>query len=96
MTHHEEPAMPIITDGDPNIHVHYTGLTALEHAAIMLKVPQSGTPWLDDMIRQARVLDWAGRIGQKLHWFTFGEDAATAARCIKIARAMLAESEKQK
>lgn len=32
----------------------YSGLTAQEYAAIMLRVPESGTPWLDDMIRKAR------------------------------------------
>lgn len=35
------------------------GLTTIEHAAIALRVPQSGTPWLDDMIRQARRMDLA-------------------------------------
>lgn len=32
-------------------------MTAKEHAAMTLKVPTSGTDWLDEMIRQARQLD---------------------------------------
>lgn len=33
------------------------GLTAREYAAIALRVPDSGTPWLDEMISKARYLD---------------------------------------
>ena len=33
------------------------GLTAQEFAAIQLRVPQSGTAWLDAMITEARRLD---------------------------------------
>lgn len=32
-------------------------MTAKEHAAMTLKVPTSGTDWLDEMINQARQLD---------------------------------------
>lgn len=32
-------------------------LTAREHAALLLRLPESGTPWLDDMIARARALD---------------------------------------
>lgn len=35
------------------------GLTARQHAAIALRVPASGEPWLDAMIRRARLLDAA-------------------------------------
>lgn len=41
MTNQNEPAMP----------VEY--LSAREHAAIQLRVPNSGTPWLDEMIRKS-------------------------------------------
>lgn len=59
MTAENEPAFPrnirlersargtIATDG-------HSGLTAREHACIALRVPESGTPWLDDKIRKAR------------------------------------------
>lgn len=36
-----------------------TGLTAREHAAIHLRVPMSGNPWLDAMITEARRWDAA-------------------------------------
>lgn len=35
------------------------GLTAREHAAIHLRVPMSGNPWLDAMITEARRWDAA-------------------------------------
>ena len=38
------------------------GLSRREHAAITLRVPSSGTPWIDDMIREARRWDAAERI----------------------------------
>jgi len=31
----------------------YAGMTLRQYAAIHLKVPDSGTDWLDDMIRQS-------------------------------------------
>lgn len=35
------------------------GLTARQYAAIALRVPDSGEPWLDKMIKQARRMDAA-------------------------------------
>lgn len=35
------------------------GLTARQYAAIALRVPDSGEPWLDQMIQRARLLDAA-------------------------------------
>ena len=35
------------------------GLTARERAALELRLPDSGTPWLDEMIAKARLLDTA-------------------------------------
>lgn len=32
-------------------------LTAGEYAAIHLRVPESGTPWIDEMVRKSRDLD---------------------------------------
>lgn len=34
-----------------------SGMTLRQYAAIHLKVPDSGTDWLDDMIRQANKID---------------------------------------
>lgn len=56
-------------DADPCWHSmavswrhEFPGLTAKEHAAIMLRAPASGTPWLDAMIREARVHDLAAQL----------------------------------
>jgi len=44
---------------DGSHHFSHPGLTAREHAAITLRVPDSGQEWLDDMIREARRWDAA-------------------------------------
>ena len=44
----------------PNPHrTDMTGMTLRQYAAIKLKVPDSGTDWLDDMIRQSLRDDFA-------------------------------------
>jgi len=43
-------------DGETR-YISKVGFTKLQDAAIRLRVPRSGTPWLDDMIREARRLD---------------------------------------
>lgn len=35
----------------------FQGMTLRQYAAIHLKVPNSGTEWLDDMIKQANKID---------------------------------------
>jgi hypothetical protein len=37
------------------------GMTLRQYAAIKLRVPDSGTDWLDDMIREGRRMDYAGQ-----------------------------------
>jgi len=49
------PAFPPMHD--PNTHEF--GMTLRQYAAIKLKVPNSGTDWLDDMIRQSIKDDFA-------------------------------------
>ena len=54
---HGGPAFPFgqisETTGQP-INGHYSpGMTLREYAAIHLRVPDSGTPWLDEMIRSS-------------------------------------------
>ena len=44
----ETPALPSQTD-----RLYYHGFNKRQRAAIDLRVPDSGTPWLDEMIRQA-------------------------------------------
>lgn len=68
----------------------HRGLTAQEHAAIQLRVPNSGTPWLDDMIRQARVLDatkdFAVAMLNTDWWDSYGN---LADKSVAIARALI-------
>ena len=46
----------------PNPHrTDITGMTLRQYAAIKLKVPNSGTDWLDDMIRQSLRDDFAAK-----------------------------------
>jgi hypothetical protein len=51
------PAFPVqsvyIEDQATNSH----GMTLRQYAAIKLKVPDSGTDWLDDMIRKSNRID---------------------------------------
>lgn len=42
------------------------GMTLRQYAAIHLRVPNSGTDWLDDMIAKARLLDASDRAMQGL------------------------------
>lgn len=57
-----EPAYPIVATNfinnglETNLIPGY--LTRRQHAAIQLRVPESGEPWLDDMIRRARRVDF--------------------------------------
>ncbi len=34
-----------------------SGFSKREYAAILLQVPDSGTPWLDEMIEKARIIN---------------------------------------
>ncbi len=78
----------------PRDHAHegHNGLTACEYAAIQLKVPDSGTDWLDDMIRAAQRNELAA---QAMNAFlsrdgsTLGQDAEAA---YMMADAMLKAS----
>ena len=53
------PAFPVNSDNyaSPNS----TGMTLRQYAAIKLKVPDSGTDWLDNMIRQSMREDFAAK-----------------------------------
>jgi hypothetical protein len=49
----------------PNPHrTDMTGMTLRQYAAIKLKVPNSDTDWLDDMIRQSLRDDFAAKAMQ--------------------------------
>jgi hypothetical protein len=57
-TNPDSPAMPQPYTG--LLHQMQTGLTAREHAGILLLQP-TGTPWLDEMIEARRRDELAGR-----------------------------------
>jgi hypothetical protein len=45
----------------PDGQYQMQGMTLRQYAAIKLRVPDSGTDWLDDMIREGRCMDYAGQ-----------------------------------
>lgn len=55
------PAFPFQCQGPTTAPEFYYGFTRQEYAAIHLKQPNSGTPWLDDMIRAAMRDELAGQ-----------------------------------
>lgn len=63
MTNEHDPAAPTVP-GSPFERGASLGFTAREHAAIALRVPASGTPWLDDMIRESLRNELAARAMQ--------------------------------
>lgn len=73
----------------------HQGMTLRQHAAIELRVPDSGVDWLDEMIRKARRMDLAGQI-PSLPVGTSGEDLSFKAIlefCGKVNDAMLEASD---
>ena len=73
------------------------GLSAREYACILLQVDDSGTPWLDDLIRKARRMELAGQamqgIIQRVTSATM-PDLRVANWAYQLADAMLAEEQK--
>lgn len=58
------PAFPVQSlgqDGLPNFETDL-GMTLRQYAAIKLRVPSSGTPWLDKMIQKSRHDMFSGQI----------------------------------
>jgi hypothetical protein len=49
------PAFPF--SGEPGVEPGCSGMTLRQYAAIHLKVPNSGTDWLDEMIEEANKID---------------------------------------
>jgi hypothetical protein len=75
------------------------GITAKQYAAIHLRVPRSGDPDIDGMIRESRRAEFAGQAlaGYSVCFPESGEPVPgpTAEWCHKMANAMLAEWEKE-
>lgn len=58
------PAFFTEYDGDGKPAAIETGMTLRQYAAIKLRVPNSGTDWLDEMIREARRDELAAQMMQ--------------------------------
>lgn len=64
---HEDHAFPFVemnAEGQPT--AIETGMTLRQYAAIKLRVPNSGTDWLDEMIRQSLRDELAAKAMQAL------------------------------
>ena len=48
-------AFPAKTYVNPDVSHYSEGMTLRQYAAIHLKVPNSGTDWLDEMIEEAKL-----------------------------------------
>ena len=57
------PAFPIVGQLED---VHGIGITMRQYAAIKLKVPNSGTDWLDEMIRESLRVELAAKAMEAL------------------------------
>ena len=91
--HYEDRTMPGVRNT-----VVADGMSLRVHAAIQLRVPDSGIPELDAMILEARRLDWAGMaltvVAIVPDFSEESSDALTAKRAYAIADALLAERDK--
>jgi G:T-mismatch repair DNA endonuclease (very short patch repair protein) len=82
------PAFPHTTQWDgitPAINYH--GMTLRQYAAIRLRVPDSGTDWLDDMIRKSNRDYFAAAAINEVGWYNNINQSAIMA--YEIADAML-------
>ena len=82
------PAFPHTTQWDgitPAINYH--GMTLRQYAAIKLRVPDSGTDWLDDMIRKSNRDYFAAHAINEVGWYENMDNSAAMA--YRIADAML-------
>jgi hypothetical protein len=77
------------------------GMTIPQYAAIHLKVPRSGDPEIDAMIRESRRADFAGKalsgmMSTESHGISFTSVPEVVKRSFAFADAMIAEWEKTK
>jgi hypothetical protein len=83
---HAAPAAPMPDNGPafPDGTGCGTGMTLRQYAAIKLCVPESGLPWLDEMIRKSLKDRFAGQAleGVTQGWFT---SPGSTVACIEIA-----------
>lgn len=82
------------SDGTPIIE---DGMSLRQYAAIHLRVPNSGTDWLDEMIREAQRNEFAGRamqamIGSSVHSETFGDFNEGSAQTYAFKACIMADA----
>ena len=91
----EEHAFPFVElDAEGKPVAIETGMTLRQYAAIKLRVPNSGTDWLDEMIREARRDELAARAMQSYFQTQGGRTSEyalkwTAEKALEMADAML-------
>ena len=73
----KEAAFPAVHAATGHNDVRYMstsyGMTLRQYAAIKLRVPDSGTDWLDDMIRQSLRDDFASKVVQGIYSTAIGD-----------------------
>ena len=90
---HEDHAFPLVemnAEGQPT--AIETGMTLRQYAAIKLRVPNSGTDWLDEMIRQSLRDELAAKAMQAMVSAEFAESFRPSGwkdEAYKMADAML-------
>jgi hypothetical protein len=86
-------AFPSIVS-DPAFLRWEPGVTLRQYAAIKLRVPESGTDWLDDMIRKSNRDHFAAHAINEVGWYNNINQSAIMA--YEIADAMLKAREESK
>lgn len=78
--------------------VAHAGMTLRQYAAIKLRVPNSGTDWLDDMIRESQRDEFAAKALQGMlanqHPYQASDEKMFARDAYTLADAMIAERSK--
>ena len=76
------------------------GMTLHQHAAITLRVPDSGLPWMDAMITEARRLDFAGQLAvgfvARVPYGSLPADSVLATQAMQVADALTAAAKETK
>lgn len=62
MSNQDKPAFPTLNEHQASAHTwQFQGMSLREYAAIKLRVPDSGTDWLDAMIEKSLLNEFAGK-----------------------------------
>jgi hypothetical protein len=96
-----DPVFPIFDskNGNTDYQIFANGMTLPQYAAIKLRVPRSGDPDLDAMIRESRRADFAeralGQLAVSATWEQYNDYGSAERAAFAMADAMLAEWEKE-